>query len=84
MVNLSQVAEYEDIIDLSGQCSFKRALRIVAYVKRFISICKNKASYPNFITASELTEAMKKLFSQQEENFSPMKQKRFKLVENVK
>ena len=40
LVDLSQVAESRDIIDLSAQSSLKRVLPILAYVKRFISICK--------------------------------------------
>ena len=39
LVNVSQVTDSEDIVD---------------YVKRFLSICKSKARYPKFITASEL------------------------------
>ena len=69
LVNVSQVAESEDIIDLSAQRSLRKALRIVAYVKRFISICKYETSYPNFITASELTDAMNNLLIQEQKNF---------------
>ena len=69
VVNVSQVAESEDFIDLSAQRSLKRTLRIVAYVKRFISICKFKASYPSFITSSELTEAMNILLVQEQKKF---------------
>ena len=66
---MSQVTESEDIIDLSAQRSLRKALRIVAYVKRFISICKYKTSYPNFITISELTEAMSNLLIQEQKKF---------------
>ena len=37
--NLSQVAESQDIINLSTQCALQRVFRIVAHVKRLIPIC---------------------------------------------
>ena len=73
LVNLYQVAESQDIIDLSAERSLKRVLRIVSYVKRFSSIGKYKAKYPNFITTSELTEAMKNLLGQEQKKISPVK-----------
>ena len=65
LVNMSQVAESQNIINLSAQRSWKRVLRIVAYVSRFISNSENKAKDPYFITTSELTEAMNNLLVQQ-------------------
>ena len=66
---LSQVAESQDIIVITAQRSLKRVFRIVAYVKRISFICKYKAKYPNFITPSELIEAINNLLRQEQKKF---------------
>ena len=70
MINLFQVAESLDTINLSAQRFLKRVLRIVAYVKKFISNCKYKAKYLKFITTSELTEAMNSLLVYEQKKFT--------------
>ena len=66
MVNVVQVADSESFIDFPAQGSLKRAFRIVAHVKKFISIGKSEASHPNFSIASEITEAMNNLLVQEQ------------------
>ena len=68
-----QVADSENFIDFSAQGSVKRAFRIDAHVRKFISIGKSEASYPNFIIASEITEAMNNLLVQEQKKSSSVK-----------
>ena len=84
LFNLPQVAESQDIIDLSAQRFLKRVLRIVAHVKRFISIYKYKAKNPNFITTSELTEAKNNRLVQGQKQFFSDETKTLQTTPQVK
>ena len=59
-----------DIIDLSKQGSLMKAIRVVAYVKRFINHLKKKPNQlPIYITKEESADALMVLLRQEQQKF---------------
>ena len=60
----------KDIIDLSRQSSFTKAIRVSAYVRRFIARLKDKTiTFPLYITTEESSNALMTLLRQEQAKF---------------